>query len=177
MKKVIITCALVCFCFVSQLSAQSKNDKAISYNIINEYGIFAGTTVGFEGVFINSIKFNKSNDLVGVGLGYSADINSMQGIPMFLNYRHYFDRGRIVQPLFNLAAGATYYFRNANDIIYYEDCFDCRFNDPGFGLYATIASGFRAKAFSLSAGFFVHSAPNSLNDVSGGLNLKVGFTF
>lgn len=181
MKKTMILCMLACFCFASQLSAQN-NDKKISYNMINEYGFYAGNTFGFEGVFINSIKFNKTNDLLGIGLGYSADIENGQSIPMFLNYRHYFDRGRTLQPLFNIAAGATYYFGNqyydydGTDIYHIVDPLYSSYYNNGFGLYATIASGFRVKAFSFSAGFFLRSTPH-INNMSGGINVKLGYTF
>lgn len=172
MKKTIILCMLACLCFVSQLSAQN-NDKKISYNMINEYGFYAGNTFGFEGVFINSIKFNKTNDLLGIGLGYTVDGDNGQGIPMFLNYRHYFDRGRTLQPLFNAAVGATYYFGYEDyylcDNLYYPD-------NKGFGLYASLASGFKVKAFSFTAGFFMKSSP-AYDNFNGGINIKVGYTF
>jgi len=181
MKKTLIICTLTFLCIFSQLSAQDNNDKKISYNMINEYGLYAGNTFGFEGIFINSIKFNNTNDLLGIGLGYSADVENGHGIPMFLNYRHYFDRGKTVKPLFNIAAGATYYFGNYNDF-YFSDI-DPDYNyyygyyDNGFGLYATIASGFRAKAFSFTAGFFVRSAPRDFSTMTGGITVKVGYTF
>ena len=160
--------------------------KKISYNMINEYGFFLGGTFGVNGVFVNSIKFNRTNDLLGIGVGYSLDSDNGQGVPIFLNYRHYFDRPRALKPLINIAAGTTFNFWND----YYYGCWDCddeivllddyqgyTRSGHGFGLYATIASGFRVKAFSFTAGFFLRTNPYYNNSFSGGIDVKVGYTF
>lgn len=199
MKRFVILSALVLFCGTLTLSAQENTEKKLSYNIINEYGFYLGgsswgNNLGFEGVFINSMLFNRTQDLLGIGLGYSADFFAGHGIPMFLNYRHYFDRGRAVKPLVNIAAGSTFIFgANYNlDYEYYEN------DEPvttvrkksGFGLYATVASGFRVKAFTFSAGFYLKSVPSfnyfymdnyqstrPANLFNGGVQVKLGFTF
>lgn len=185
MKKSIIISILACICAFGQLHAQNENtEKKISYNLINEYGFIAGNNFGFEGVFINSIKFNKTNDLLGIGLGYTIDSQCGHGFPLFLNYRHYINRGRTLQPLFNIAVGTTYYFGDNSDYVFcdtdieIDPDYNCGYYyGNGFGLYATVASGFKVKAFSFSAGFFVRSAPHFVNNMTGGINIKVGYTF
>ena len=72
------------------------------------------------------------------------------------------------------------------DDIYYDDLDRDDIVDPGyyesvkgrgFGLYATIASGFKVKAFSFTAGFFLRTSPIYNNAFSGGIDVKVGYTF
>ena len=191
-KNVFITTLLAVLLLASQsVFAQSagqtpQSEKRFSYNMINEYGIYGGSTIGFNGVFINSLQFNRSNTLLGIGVGYSIDATNGQGIPMFLNFRHYFDRGRKLQPLINIAAGTTFHFWNDyywHDVYYDDD--DIIYGKPvtdvqrchGFGLYTTIASGFRVKALSFTAGFYLRTNPANNNSFGAGIDVKVGYTF
>ena len=79
-KNVFITFMLAALLLASQtVSAQSSDqtpssDKKISYNMINEYGFFVGGILGVNGTFVNSIKFNRTNDLLGIGVVW---INSL----------------------------------------------------------------------------------------------------
>ncbi len=186
-KNVFITFMLAALLLASQtVSAQSSDqtpssDKKISYNMINEYGFFVGGILGVNGTFVNSIKFNRTNDLLGIGVGYSIDSDNGQGIPMFLNYRHYFDRPRALKPLINIAVGTTFNFWSRDywlDETYYGDY---GYYEPvrghGFGLYSTISSGFKVKAFSFTAGFFLRTSPIYNNAFNGGIDVKVGYTF
>jgi len=212
MKKVVsllVTALLLCATFIA--SAQDNQDKKVSYNMINEYGFYLGggsqcgvqqTNLGFEGLLINSILFNRTQDLLGIGLGYSVDICAGHGVPMFLNYRHYFDRGKNIKPLVNIAAGATFIFSGNFD--YYDDYYNGQYyngtiydypeadkNKTGWGLYATIASGFRYKALSFAAGFYLRSNPinhyvldatghyqlERSKAFNGGIQVKLGYTF
>lgn len=192
-KNVFVTTLLAVLLLASQsLFAQSAGqtpqpEKRLSYNMINEYGFFLGGNIGFNGIFVNSLKFNRTNDLLGIGVGYSIDIDNGQGVPLFLNYRHYFDRPRALKPLINIAAGTTFNFWNYydwDDGIYYDEINDEYYHGGpipvkghGFGLYATIASGFKVKAFSFTAGFFIRTSPRYNNDINGGIDVKVGYTF
>jgi hypothetical protein len=195
-KNVFFTLMMAVLLLASQsVNAQSTNsnpapEKKVSYNMINEYGFFLGGVCGVTGTFVNSIKFNRTNDLIGIGVGYSFDSDNGQGIPMFLNYRHYFERPRALKPLINIAAGTTFNFWTRDywtmDDIYYDDLDRDDIVDPGyygsvkgrgFGLYATIASGFKVKAFSFTAGFFLRTSPIYNNAFSGGIDVKVGYTF
>ena len=68
MKRFVILSALVLFCGTLSLSAQDNTEKKLSYNIINEYGFYLGgsswgTNVGFEGVVINSMLFNRTQEI------------------------------------------------------------------------------------------------------------------
>jgi len=159
------------------------SEKKISYSFINEYGMFLGGTFGFTGVFVNGIRFNKTQDLIGIGVGYEADTRSEQSIPLFLNYRHYFSGKKKLKPLVNIGLGMRVSFwKESYSYPYcYEHngyIYDTWYWEPRQritpGLYATMAAGFKVKAFSFTSGFFM----KSWNDeYFGGVEVKVGFTF
>ena len=159
-----------------ETSTNENTEKNISYSFINEYGFSIGGTFGFTSVFINGIRFNKTQDLIGIGIGYEADYRSEQSLPIFVNYRHYFPamgKKKQLQPLVNIGLGVR--------ISFWEEWFYGSWGWYGYskqrvtpGLYATIASGFKVKAFSFTSGFFM----KSWNDeYFGGVEVKVGFTF
>jgi len=168
-----------------QAKEDAKTEKQISYSFINEYGFFGGGTFGFTGIFVNGIRFNKTQDLIGIGLGYEADFRSEQSVPIFFNYRHYFPGKKKLQPLVNFAIGARISFWQ-EWFNYCEPYYDGYGNYYDYwcggytkqrvtaGLYATIAAGFKVKALSFTSGFFL----KSWNDeYFGGVEVKVGFTF
>jgi hypothetical protein len=186
MKRNALKClAVLCIAFLcglGSLSAQEQQEKKIAYNFINEYGFFVGKNVGWTGVFVNGIAINQ-NDAVGIGVGYGLNTGAFQEIPLFLNYRHYFERGRKLKPLINIAAGVGFHFWTEEfsrpiygpneNFLYYE--YDEE-NKQGVGMYATIAGGFRVKALSFTGGFFFRTFPNE-KGFSGGIEAKVGYTF
>ncbi|MDD6186410.1 MAG: hypothetical protein PUB29_12425 [Bacteroidales bacterium] len=181
LKTLTLLCVVLC-CGLGSLNAQEQQEKKIAYNFINEYGFFVGKNVGWTGVFINGISI-KQNDNIGIGVGYGLNSGTFQEIPLFLNYRHYFDRGRKLKPLINVAAGAALHFWTDDHtapvydeyggIVYYNYIEE---NKHGIGLYATIAGGFRVKALSFTGGFFFRTFPNE-KGFSGGIEAKVGYTF
>jgi len=179
LSSIIAICSLSLLLLSSFSTASAQNsDKKISYNFINEYGFFVGGDNGFTGVFVNNMKFNRTNDLLGIGVGYEISGNSGQCIPLFLNYRHYFDRGKKLMPLMNIGVGTLFNFWNKD--IWYSDGADGYYVNTkgnGFGLYATIAGGFKVSAFSLSTGFFLKSSPSNHNTLNGGIEVKAGYTF
>ncbi|MCL2435638.1 MAG: hypothetical protein FWD09_05820, partial [Lentimicrobiaceae bacterium] len=61
----------------------TEKEKTISYSFINEYGFYGGGTFGGAGIFVNGIRFNKTQDMIGIGIGYEADFRSSQSIPIF----------------------------------------------------------------------------------------------
>ena len=173
--------SIVFLCGLGVLSAQEQQEKKIAYNFINEYGFFVGKQIGWTGVFVNGISI-KQNDNIGIGVGYGLNTGTFQEIPLFLNYRHYFDRGRKLKPLINVAAGADLHFwtneyslpvYNEYGIAYYDYIEE---NKHGVGMYATIAGGFRVKALSFTGGFFFRTFPNE-KGFSGGIEAKIGYTF
>ena len=155
----------------------TKTEKKVSYTFINEYGTYMGGSIGFIGVFVNGISIKKQ-DVIGIGVGYEVDTRAENNIPLYVNYRHYFPGKRALKPLVNFAIGTRLSFWPD-----YDYCPYCG-NDPFIypepksrvtaGLYATMAAGFRVKAFSFTSGFFM----KSWNDeYFGGIEVKVGFTF
>ena len=111
-KNILRTVAVVLvalFCGISTLSAQQQQEKKVAYSFINEYGFFLGRHVGWTGVFVNGVAINQ-NDLIGIGIGYGLNTGSHQEMPLYLNYRHYFDRGRTLKPCINVAAGVGLHF-------------------------------------------------------------------
>lgn len=190
MKKKLLPIVAVMFCAMFLLSNaavaqnQTNEQKKISYNFINEYGFFIGKHVGFTSVFVNGIKI-KNSDAIGIGIGYGLNSGNFQELPIFLNYRHYFNQGKKLVPLINIGIGTSLHFWD--DYLhyydpsgYYQEASDHQF---GVGLYSTIASGFTVKAFSFTAGLFFRTFPPHLNsqsyksDFSGGIEVKVGYTF
>jgi len=162
----------------------SDTEKKISYSFINEYGFFAGGTAGFTGVFVNGIRFNKTQDLLGIGVGYEADFRSEQSVPIFINFRHYFPGKRKLKPLVNIGIGMRisfwqewnpryepYYDENNG---YWYDSWGNQKQRVTPGLYATMAAGFKVKALSFTSGLFLKSWNN---EFFGGIEAKVGFTF
>ena len=149
---------------------EPKAEKKISYSFINEYGLFVGGTVGFTGVFVNGIRFNKTQDLLGIGLGYELDSRAGQSMPIYVNYRHYFPSKNMLKPLINVGVGARLTFDNY--------CYDCWGGKSGItvmpGMYATIAGGFKVKAFTFTSGAFLKSVQE---DFYAGFEIKCGFTF
>jgi len=157
----------------------TNQEKKISYSFINEYGTSFGGAFGFATVFVNGIRFNKTQDLIGIGVGYEIDTRSENSIPIFVNYRHYFGN-KTFKPLVNVGIGARISIWDEwisyPYIDYYDGCcwggYPVQRVTPG--IYATVAGGFKVKAFSLTSGFFV----KSWNDeYFAGFEVKVGFTF
>ena len=171
------------FCGLGTLSAQEQQqEKKVAYTFINEYGFFIGKNVGWTGVFINGVSI-KQNDVIGIGLGYGLNTASFQEVPLFVNYRHYFDRGKRLKPLINVAAGVGFHFWT-EDVAYpvynqygYVDYYDyVDESSSGVGLYATISGGFRVKALSFTGGFFFRTFPQKPG-FNGGIEAKIGYTF
>ncbi|MBP5495841.1 MAG: hypothetical protein J6X98_01545 [Bacteroidales bacterium] len=180
LKTIAVLCIAVC-CGLGSLSAQEQQEKKVAYNFINEYGFFIGKNVGWTGVFVNGIAI-KQYDLIGLGVGYGINTGSFQEVPLFLNYRHYFERGRKLKPLINVAAGVGFHFWTDEHTEYvYQDGYIVDYQDVeesrhGVGLYATIAGGFRVKALSFTGGFFFRTFPREPG-FNGGIEAKIGYTF
>lgn len=194
MKKIWISFAGALLCTIlitaAGVSAQTTQpeQKKVAYNFINEYGFFIGKKVGFSSVFINGVKI-KNSDAIGIGVGYGAyisEVGGVQEVPMFLNYRHYFNRGQKLTPLINIGLGASAHFWDEDirenlpvfvngDIDHYEWMWRTD-HRHGFGLYGTVASGFTFRALSFTAGLFFRTLPSS-GDFCGGIEAKIGYTF
>ena len=142
-----------------------QKEKKISYSFINEYGFQVAmpfekrhfVTGDLIGVFVNSICFNKKQDMIGIGVGLDCfRVAFAFSFPIFVNYRHYFPGKTNLKPLINAALGTKINILGNAD------------------LYSTIAGGFKVKAFSFTAGVCVESwGPNFF----GGIETKAGYTF
>jgi len=194
MKKTTVIIFAILFMAIPLLSFGQKetstNEKdntecKISYTFINEYGYFLGGGVGFTGVFVNGISIKKQN-VLGIGIGYEIDTHCEQNVPLFFNFRHYFPSKRAVKPLVNVGIGTRISFWESyasewcgtrGDGYIDSDLFLMNaypIQRVAFGLYSTIAAGFKVKTFSFTSGFFL----KSWNDqFFGGVELKVGYTF
>lgn len=149
----------------------TEKETIVSYTFINEYGGYLGGNIGFTGVFVNGICFNKTQNLLGIGIGYEVDTQSELNFPIYFNYRHYFHSKRILKPHINVGIGTR---MSIWDKYYWYDYYSESKQQCTFGLYATIAAGFRVKAFSFSSGFFLKSCDGYF---FGGIEVKTGFTF
>ncbi|MCL1850574.1 MAG: hypothetical protein FWF70_04105 [Bacteroidetes bacterium] len=208
MKKTAVTIFAILFLAIPFLSfgqketstdEKTKTECKFSYALINEYGFFAGGSVGFTGIFVNGIRFNKTQDVIGLGVGYEVDtkpssssyyrdfesksVENAQSIPIFVNYRHYFPGKRALKPLVNFAIGTRINFWKEYYYYYepwweYPDLYPRQYTkesqEVNAGLYGTIAAGFKVKAFSFTSGFFLKSWNK---EYFGGVEVKVGYTF
>ena len=174
MKKLSYLLISCIFLFIGKVNAQSddliwqsemEKERKISYSFINEYGghvgvSFSGGPYGdLTGIFVNSICFNKQQDMIGIGVGLDCfDAAFMFSFPIFVNYRHYFPSKTNIKPLVNAALGTKINIWGEAD------------------LYSTIAGGFKVKAFSFTAGVCIETWGFPHN-FFGGVEIKVGYTF
>jgi hypothetical protein len=163
-KKIILVVVSI-FIIIPTLSfgqdATMINKKNVSYSFITEHGLYLGWDIGYTGVFVNGICFNKTQDLIGIGVGVEYGIASGLSIPIYANYRHYFPSKTKLEPLVNVAIGTRF-------------CAVYSWKPSMMGLYTTIASGFRVKSFSFTSGLFVKSLNN---DFFAGFEIKLGYAF
>jgi len=162
------------------ISDNSEKEKKISYSFINEYGFSIGSFFWGEfcaemtGVFVNGIRFNKTQNEIGIGIGYEYYPSFVfnQFFPIFLNYRHYFPSNKDLKPLINIGIGIRLNVWNPRYFLWrtphYYDC--------STGLYSTIAAGFKVNAFSFTSGISIKSGGFDFN-YSVGAEIKAGFTF
>jgi hypothetical protein len=165
----------------TKIEEKKITEKKISYSFINEYGYYFGGGFGFTGIFVNGIRFNKTQDLIGIGLGYEADTRNGQNIPIYVNYRHYFCGNKKLKPLINVGFGTRLTLEKYSCYSIYDDyygyhidCFSPHIRIKA-GIYSTLAAGFNVRAFSLTSGVFFKTY--GLEDIYAGLEVKVGFTF
>ena len=142
----------------------NETERKISYSFINEYGGHVGLSFNgglygdLTGIFVNSICFNKKQDMIGIGVGVDCfDAAFMLSFPIFVNYRHYFPSKTNMKPLINVAIGTRIYIWKVGD------------------LYSTIAGGFKVKAFSFTAGVCIETWGFPHN-FFGGVEIKAGYT-
>ena len=144
-----------------------EKDKKVSYVFIVEHGMYLGFNIAYTDVFVNGICFNKTQDIIGIGVGAEFDIMDRLSIPIFANYRYYFQSKTNLKPLINIAIGTR-----LTSWYSYEHSHPIRTWKPDF--YSTIASGFRVKGFSFTSGLFVKSFKNLF---FGGIEIKLGYIF
>lgn len=191
MKKIIILSIGLFILTIYGLNAQENQNSEPKYRFFNEYGFFTGSTwtktenggdIGISGIFVNGVQVDKTH-FVGFGLGYESGLEIGQGIPFFINYRHFFDKGYKIKPFMNVAVGTRFAFWEEEQ--YYKDEFGyTTFMDPpisrnGLGFYSTLGVGFTSHAFSFTSSIFYRTRPGeNLNGVRSftGIEVKVGFS-
>ena len=119
-------------------------------------------------VFVNGIRFNKTQNEIGIGIGYDFYFIFLT-YPIFVNYRYYFPSKKIIKPHINIGLGTQLSFWRGH-----EPWQDHNLQCNG-GLYATFATGFKIKAFSFSIGGFAKSIDR--DSYYGGGEIKMGYTF
>ena len=156
----------------SQEMENPEKQKKISYAFINEYGFSFNAPYPFfiaiNSVFVNGIRFNKTQDELGIGIGYDFYFIT-QALPIFVNYRHYFSSKKSIKPHINIGLGTQLSFYRGHEP-WQDHTLQCY-----GGLYATFSTGFKIKAFSFSIGGFAKSILDEW--YFGGAELKMGFTF
>ena len=166
----IITPTLIWGQEITAIGENSEKEKKISYSFITEYGFSIGfDKFGFFGtemnsVFVNGIRFNKTQDEIGIGIGFEYYHSAKQFFPIFLNCRHYFPTKKNLTPLINIGIGTRLY------------TIFPRYEVVSTGLYSTIVAGFKINAFSFTSGLFIKSWGWDFN-YYGGIEIKAGFTF
>ena len=150
---------------------RTEKEKKIAYAFSYESGFYIGKyfdgdfTMGMTGVFVNGIRFNKTQNGIGIGIGYEWDYDGGMIFPVYFNYRHCFSSKGTMKPLINIGLGSRFYFWKRWGRTECES-----------GLYSTIAAGFNVKYFTFTAGIFVKSW-EWVGDYSAGVEIKAGFTF
>ena len=164
----------------STSNESTEKEKKISYAFSYESGFYVGKffdwgfTKGITGVFVNGIRFNKTQNEIGFGIGYdilNIDYESIMFFPVYFNYRHYFSSKGKVKPLINVGIGTQFYFDERYGRNPKIECIS--------GLYSTVAAGFNVKYFTFTAGLFIKSCEwnYDFGDYNAGVEIKAGFTF
>ena len=155
------------------LSAQ-ENEK-IKYSNITEFGMITASPMGIggEGTTVQGIAIDKQHLLgLGVGIGLNSHFHYLAAyMPIFVNYRYYFNPNKTFSPHVNASLGG----------LIVED---------GGGIYSSLTAGFKAGYFSFSSGLsfmavnekmygWDYYRPKSYGYWSFpfGITLKCGFTF
>ena len=189
MKKIIVLSISILVLSIYGLNAQEDQSLKPKYRFFNEYGFFAGSSMdegefGITGIFVNGVQIDKVH-YVGFGMGYESGVTIGQGIPLFLNYRYFFDKGRRIKPYMHLSMGTRFSFWDEERYYEEEDEFGftyIRYGEPiqrsGMGVYSSIGVGFTSHAFSLSTSIFYRSRYCKTIDYQGfaGVEIKAGFT-
>ena len=126
---------------VSLFSQENETKEPFNYSNITEFGFFATSprSIAFEATTVNGFSMDKKHCL-GIGFGFgclrslSDDYDfSYLHMPMFINYRLYFNPSKTFSPHVNVALGGTMVTK-------------------GGGFYSAVTVGFRAAKFSFSSG-------------------------
>lgn len=172
MKKLIATLLLLCVASYAG-KAQTEETKDLRYGLIAEFGMYGGyKNFGATAIFVNNIVI-KEKFVAGIGLGMEMEIADAYSIPMFFNFRYYLPSKskKNFQPLINAALG----MRLCMQDFYHYDEYGREEISVDFypGLYATLTTGFKVKAFSFTTGLFFKTG----DWFYGGVEVKCGFTF
>ena len=140
--KVIVLGTLMCCSFLF-LQAQNEQKSNINYANITEWGFLGSPSeryFSFEGTTVNgiAIRGHVMGLGLGIGIGGGEQSSSFVYIPLYLNYRYYFNYDQKFTPHVNVAFGG---------VSRYES----------LGIYSSLTTGFRAAKFSFSSGVFLQA--------------------
>lgn len=133
--------AFIAFLFgsASLFAQESESTSRFAYSNITEFGIFTTSPRSFalEGTTVQGISIDKQHHLgLGIGIGLSLCHSyeySTAHMPMFVNYRYYFNSNKRRSPHFNASLGGVAV-------------------EGGGGFYSALTAGFKVGKFSFSSG-------------------------
>jgi len=124
---------------VSAFSQENETKENIRYSNITEGGFIATSPkgFGFEATTVNGFSMNKQHCLgLGLGFGYLMSLSDdyfYLHMPVYFNYRLYFNPEKSFTPHLNIALGGVMI-------------------EEGGGLYSAVTLGFKVYKFSFSSG-------------------------
>ena len=157
---------------VSLFAQEKGGNENIRYSNITEFGVFTTSPLGIaiEATTVQGFSIDKQH-YIGLGIGFGGSFHSANNtayMPIFANYRYYFNPNKVFSPHTNIALGGM----AVRD---------------GEGIYSAITMGFKAGHFSFSSGLSfmaIHAAQrydyryfNKTWYYPFGITLKCGFSF
>jgi len=155
-KKITISAILATILLSGVAYAQENGNENMTYSNITEFGFRAVSPRGiaFDATTVNGFAINKQHLLgIGIGIGgsfqyndfididngygnysYSYSVPGAAYMPIYFNYRCYFNPQKKFSPHVNVSLGGL-------------------MTQDGYGGYSSITAGFRAGRFSFASGF------------------------
>jgi len=140
MKAKLISLLLFFFISVALFAQENETKSKIKYSNITEFGFLTTSPQGFsfEATTAHGFSIKKIHHFglgmgIGVNLLFTKDNVGTAYMPLFLNYRFYFNPNKSFSPHLNVSLGAA-------------------IPQDGGGVYSSATMGFKAGKFSFSSG-------------------------